>query len=123
MPMPQRCAETFVDRLRFVVPRRRGLPLALEALPLAVRVVQLRVRVADLLAVHEELEALRDAGLRAVPLRERRHDLRVLRDEDRLREDAVLDEVPAELVQEARAGARGLALDVMLHADLVQRRA
>ena len=30
----------------------------------------------DLLAVHEELETLRHAGLRAVPLRQRRHDLR-----------------------------------------------
>ena len=44
----------------------------------------------------------------------------MLRDEGRLRGDAVLDEVPAELVQEARVGARGLALDLELHAEAVQ---
>ena len=48
------------------------------------RVVQLRVRVCKLLLAAESLEALRETGDLAVPLGQRRHDLRVLSDERRV---------------------------------------
>ena len=58
--------------------------LLLERPPLHGGIVQLRVGVGKLLLAAEGLESLREAGDLAVPLGQRRHDLRVLRDEGRV---------------------------------------
>ena len=81
--------------------------------------VKVFVVVAHLTPHDEALEALREAGRRAVPLGERAHDLRVVHDERRVHA-LHLDVLADELVEQTRRGARRRALDFVLDADGVK---
>ena len=82
-------------------------------------VVKVLAIVAHLTPHDEALEALREAGRRAVPLGERAHDLRVVHDERRVHA-LRLDELADELVEQTRRGARRRAFDFVLDADGVE---
>ena len=103
--MIKRHNEPLVNVHTLIVALRLGLGLAEEALALHLRVVQLRKGVAELFAADEELKALRHLGPRAVVFGQGREQRGVVHDE-RGPHDAVLDEVPAELVEEPRRGLR-----------------
>ena len=75
-PRPRCCASSS--------PAARSASLRLEALALVDRVVELAVGVAQLLAADDQLEALRQLGIAALGLRQRRHLPRVVGDEGRL---------------------------------------
>jgi len=70
-----------IDALCLVIAGFLGRSLFLEALELDLRVVQLGVRVDHLMLVREQLKTLCKAFLRAMPLGQRAHQLRVIYDE------------------------------------------
>mmetsp|Transcript_8923 Transcript_8923/g.24044 ORF Transcript_8923/g.24044 Transcript_8923/m.24044 type:complete len:656 (-) Transcript_8923:29-1996(-) len=116
----QRGTEVLVHEHGLVVSGSLGARLLLKQLALPDRVIQLRIRVGDLLGVDEQLEPLRHARQVAVPLGQRRHDLRVVADEggvDALR----LEELAHKLVEQPRRGLRRRAVHVVLGAEVHQK--
>ena len=73
--------EGLIDALCLVISGILGSCLLLEAFELDLWVVQLGVRVNKLVLVREQLEALCQALLRAMPFGQRAHQLRVVDDE------------------------------------------
>lgn len=111
--------EGLINALCLVISGILGSCLLLEAFELDLWVVQLGVRVNELVLVREQLEALCQALLRAMPFGQRTHQLRMVDDEagaDALR----LKELADKLVNQTggRTGVR--ALDVLLDAELVE---
>lgn len=72
-----RIDERLVNPLRLIIALLLLLCLLLKAEALLEGVVQFRICIAELLPAHEPLEALAEARAGAMPLGERRHDLRV----------------------------------------------
>ena len=73
-----------VDEHRFVVALLTETELILEAGTLVDGVIELGVSIGYLLTIDHELEALGEAWVRAVLLRQRGHLLRIVGDEGRL---------------------------------------
>merc|ERR550537_196177 len=93
--------------------------LVLEARKLAHGIVQLCVGVANFLAQDEELEALSQSLLAAVPLRQRRHNLWVLSDEGGM-DDVILNVMATQFIKQPGTGPWWWAIKLQLSDQVVK---
>ena len=111
--------EGLIDALCLIISGIFGSCLLLEAFELDLRVVQLGVRVNELVLVREQLEALCQALLRAMPFGQWTHQLGVIDDEAGA--DALGLQILADkLVNQTGGRARVRALNVLLDTQLVE---
>ena len=73
--MLKRIDENLINTLCLIITLLLLPHLLLEPQPLLKRIIQLRIRITKLLAAHEALEALTQAGTRSMVLGEGRHHL------------------------------------------------
>mmetsp|Transcript_67809 Transcript_67809/g.78809 ORF Transcript_67809/g.78809 Transcript_67809/m.78809 type:complete len:289 (-) Transcript_67809:322-1188(-) len=109
--------EGFINLHRLVVTLVTVLHLLHKLFTLHKGIVQLRVCIAELLLVHKQLKSLRQTQVRAVPLGQRAHDTRVVANERWVRA-LRLQVVSDEGIKETRRGERGVALHLVLLAQL-----
>ena len=108
-----------ISHLRLIITLCTLLGLLLKPLSLHNGVVQFRIGIAHFSLADEQLEALSESRSAAVGLGKRGHHLGVIGDKRGV-DAGLLEEMAHQLVHESSHCAWGAAVNIMLHAELLQ---